>query len=348
MRDAQSLLEQVLASVTPGEAQSSEASVDGPLLEEILGLAERKILYELSNAVIQGDAKRCLDLVADVVAHGCDLCRLSRDLVEHFRDLMVARLTGGKTGETGQLLDIPDQEIADLNAQVQSLSVETLLDYFDFMAAGDEEVARSANPRFALEALLVKLAILPKMLPVAQLLERLEKLEQKVKADAKPYSLPVNETRTPVQIPQGAETAALQAGPSPAKVDANLSADKDKVWQSFISFVGKEKKFLASHLESCVALELPPGQLKIAVVDRHHLNYLQDADNLSAFRSLAQRFFAEDVSINVTAGAAEGPAKLANTEQRSEIVPATESSETVKDALRIFGGSIRSVRREDA
>lgn len=351
MRDAQSLLEQVLASATPSEAQRSEASVDESLLEEILGLAERKILYELSNAVIQGDAKRCLDLVADVVAHGCDLCRLSRDLVEHFRDLMVARLTGGKTGETGQLLDIPDQEIADLNAQVQSLSVETLLDYFDFMAAGDEEVARSANPRFALEALLVKLAILPKTLPVAQLLERLEKLEQKVKGDAKPYAPPVNETRTLVQIPQGAErpsTAASQAGPSPAKVEANLSADKDKVWQNFISFVGKEKKFLASHLESCIALELPPGQLKIAVVDRHHLNYLQDADNLSAFRSLARQFFSEDVSINVTAGAAEGPAKQAHTEQRSEIVPTTENSETVKEALRIFGGSIRSVRREDA
>ena len=104
---------------------------------------------------------------------------------------------------------------------------------------------------------------------------------------------------------------------------------------------------MASHLESCLALELPPGQLKIAVAERHHLNYLQDADNLSALRSLAKGFFSDDVSISITAAAA-GAAKQAGAEERSEIVPAEESSETVKEALRIFGGSIRPARREDA
>ena len=67
-----------------------------------------------------------------------------------------------------------------MRAQVADLSTETLLDYFDFMAAGDEEVNRSANPRFPLETVLVRLATLPKTLPIAHLLERLEKLERKL------------------------------------------------------------------------------------------------------------------------------------------------------------------------
>ena len=350
MRDAQSLLEQVLACATPGHAESSASSVDEPLLEEILGLAERKLFYDLSNAVIHGDARRCIELIADVVARGCDLGRLSRDLVEHFRNLIVARLAGEKITPSSRLLDIPDQEIADLSAQVQTLSVETLLDYFDFMAAGDEEVARSANPRFALEALLVRLASLPKTLPIAQLLERLEKLEEKFKGETKPYAPAAKEPSAPGDIPQaGARplSPAPQVRPSTIQVEADPSADRGKVWQNFISFVGKEKKFLASHLESCLALELPPGQLKIAVAERHHLNYLQDADNLSALRSLAKGFFSDDVSISITAAAA-GAAKQAGAEEQSEIVPAEESSETVKEALRIFGGSIRSGRREDA
>src|SRR4029450_3422106 len=91
MRDAQSLLEQVLACVEPG-GKRHETAVEERLLEEILGLAERQVLYELSNAVIQGNAQRCIELIAKVVVEGRDLGRLSRDLVEHFRNLLVVRL----------------------------------------------------------------------------------------------------------------------------------------------------------------------------------------------------------------------------------------------------------------
>src|SRR4029077_18338397 len=85
MRDAQSLLEQVLACAAPEGTKGAPSSVDEVSLQDILGLAERKVLYEISNAVIRGDAKRCIELVAEVVVQGCDVCRLSRDLVEHFR-----------------------------------------------------------------------------------------------------------------------------------------------------------------------------------------------------------------------------------------------------------------------
>ena len=355
MRDAQSLLEQVLACAAPEGVKGAPSSVDEVLLQDILGLAERKVLYEISNAVIQGDAKRCIELVAEVVVQGCDVCRLSRDLVEHFRNLIVTRLAAGKTDQTGrQLLDIPDQEITDLSTQVASLSVEILLDYFDFMAAGDEEIARSANPRFALEATLVRLSTLPQTFPAGQLLERLEKLEQRLKGEAKPHVSPAKEMLAPIRVspnvtrpvapPSQAQTETLKA--ETVKIEASSNADKDTVWQEFIAFIGKEKKFLASHLESCIALELPPGQLKIGVADRHHLNYLQDAEILAALGGLAKRFFSADVSLSVTA-APDGMAKTARREDGETSVPAAENSEMVKEALRIFGGSIRSVRRED-
>src|SRR5688500_14411676 len=176
MRDAQSLLEQVLACAQ--STNDSGASVDERLLHDILGLAERQVLYDLSNAVLQGNAAGCIELVSQVVAEGHDLCRLSRDLLEHFRNLLVARLLeAAKKREDlveARLLDLPEQEIADLRTQAKDVTVETLLDYFDFMSAGDEEIARSSNPRFALETVLVRLATLPKTLPVGQLLERLE------------------------------------------------------------------------------------------------------------------------------------------------------------------------------
>jgi len=354
MRAAQSLLEQVLACAAPGRGKGAPSSVDEVLLQDILGLAERKVLYDISHAVIQGDAKRCVELVSDVVVQGCDVGRLSRDLVEHFRNLIVARLAAGKTDQTeSQLLDIPNQEIADLTAQVENLPVETLLDYFDFMAVGDEEIARSMNPRFALEAVLVRLSTLPKALPAGQLIERLEKLEQKLRGEAKSQGSPAQEVSAPVR--SAASVARPVVSPpsvpaepvkdEPVKREAGADADQGAVWQNFIAFVGKEKKFLASHLESCMALELPPGRLKVGVADRHHLNYLQDAENLAALGGLAKRFFAGDVSLSVVAA----PDAMAKTMRREEGEASVsgENSEMVKEALRIFGGSIRSVRRED-
>jgi DNA polymerase-3 subunit gamma/tau len=342
MRDAQSLLEQVLACVEPESESRNETVVDERLLQEILGLAERQALYHLSHAVIQGNAQRCVELIAEVVVEGGDLGRLSRDLVEHFRNLLVVRLAESDAKATegwgnGLVLDLPDQEIEDLRAQVADLSIETLLDYFNFMAVGDEELARAANPRFALETVLVRLATLPKTLPIAQLLERLEKLEKKLPGEARASMAP--EAANP--IPQSLV--------SPPSVAASPADDNDNRWRSFVSFVGREKKFLASHLEAATALELPPGPLKIAVTERHHLNYLQDADNLLALKSFANRFFDSEVTVHITAADPEslGRKGQAGVTGTVSLESEGEGSPMVKEALRIFGGSIKTVRREN-
>ncbi|MGB7947282.1 MAG: DNA polymerase III subunit gamma/tau, partial [Candidatus Binatia bacterium] len=294
MRDAQSLLEQVLACALPGD-DGDKMSIDEESLQEMLGLTERRSLYELSNAVIQGNAQRCIELIAKVVIAGGDLGRLSRDLVEHFRNLLVVRLSEPKGQQTtgsgkGQLIDLPDQEIEDLLTQVAGISVDTLLDYFDFMAAGDEEVGRSPNPRFALETIMVRLATLPQTVPITLLLERLEKLERRLPAANRQVSDPAQEGTGPISQP------ALPA----SSVAAPLARDKVSVWRNFIAFVGKEKKFLASHLEAGTVLELPPTQLIVGVVERHHLNYLQDPDNLTVLKGLTKRFFGDDVAIVIT------------------------------------------------
>jgi hypothetical protein len=267
--------------------------------------------------------------------------------VEHFRNLLVARLIEDRGSETedrnlrssvsDRLLDLPDQEIEELRAQVADLSTETLLDYFDFMAAGDEDVTRSGNPRFALETVLIRLATLPKTLPIAELLERLEKLEKKLPAAAVPPA------KAPESSTQPFQTAVLA---TPA--GGSFAGDQGGLWQNFVAFVGKEKKFLASHLEGSAAFALPPGQLKIGVAERHHLNYLQDPDNLAALKNLAKRFFGDDVAVLITAADSENPLRQSGSMAAVAMNPGEEGSPMVKEALRIFGGSIKTVRRENS
>jgi DNA polymerase-3 subunit gamma/tau len=347
MRDAQSLLEQVLAWAMPAAGDEQQTTVDATLLQEILGLAERQCLYKLSQAVLDGDPCRCVELVAEVVNQGRDLSRLSRDLVEHFRNLLVTRLSASRLGaarvggaDMTQLLDLPDQEIADLIRQSSPVSVESLLDYLDFIAAGDEEVTRSATPRFALEAVLIRLASLPQSLPVTEILTRLERLEGRVSG----------EVRSPVatERSKSVPSAAPEIKPvvTPPLETVPATGDDASKWREFVAFVGKEKKFLASHLGTSAALSLPPAPLKVSVAERHHLGFLNDADNLAALRQLAKRFFAVDVAIQFVAAAVDA-APLAGSDAAPSVRAAEDRSEMVKEALRIFGGAVRSVRREN-
>jgi DNA polymerase-3 subunit gamma/tau len=341
MRDAQSLLEQVLAMAPPADAKGKKVPADEVLLQEVLGLAERSTLYDISAAVLGGDAQKCVELVSAVVSRGRDVNRLSRDLVEHFRNLVVARLTAkgddAAAKQATALLDLPDQEIADLTAQSRGLSMETLLDYFDFMAAGDEEIARSATPRFALESLLIRLAGLPQTLPVADLIERLERLEGKSSTTG---------TVKERIVPPMRERAAPPAQPAPASAaTASVPAPGPDSWRDFIAAVGKETRFLASHLDNAKPLELPPGRLRIGVSERQHLAFLLDGDNLATLREQARKFFAHDVNVQIVSQISDAVAE--SREPASSANPADDRSPMVNEALRIFGGSVRTVRRDN-
>jgi DNA polymerase III subunit gamma/tau len=343
MRDAQSLLEQVLSCAG---TEQEPAEVDETLLQEVLGLAERRMLFNISESVIASDGRRCLELVTQAAEQGRDLTRLSKELVEHFRNLMVARLCGQKNPknsaaeERAELLDLPDQEVMALASQAAEVSIDTLLDYFDLMAAGDDEVARAANPRFILETLLVRLAMLPKTLPVSQLIERLTQLENRLVGHGQ--AIPAGMTKLPPRTATAAVSNPVEAIAAPASAPA-ASEDKEQVWRNFVSFVGKEKKLLASHLESGSALTIAPEALTIGIAEKHHLSYLQDSENINLLRSFAKRFFSRDVTIQLIQLAATN-AKA----QQAPLASGAADNDMVKEALRIFGGSIKGVRKDNA
>ncbi|MEK6613876.1 MAG: hypothetical protein AABZ66_03205, partial [Candidatus Binatota bacterium] len=351
MRDAQSLLEQILSYAVPSAGnEKTKVQIDEVLLQDILGIAERRVLYDLSGAVIQGDAKRCVELVGDVMAQGQDITRLSRELVEHFRNLLVVRLAQDRKRDPkdpepssslfGRLLDLPDQEIEDLRGQVSELSVDILTDYFSFMAEGDENVARSPYPRFALETALVRLATLPKAVPITDVLHRLEMMEKRLSRGENPKGVePSRGESRP-----GEQAKSEGTSRSPAGGENNGEDHKEEVWKKFVAFVMTEKKVLASHLERVRPLGISPGQLKIGVEERYHLGYLQDAENLSSLKELACRFFSREVAVGITSvppGKREPRDEAANGSS-----PLNEAgNDIVRETLRIFGGSVKEIKK---
>lgn len=338
MRDAQSLLEQVLSFVEPaGEG----GAVDEPLLRDVLGVAERRVLHEISAAVIAGDPAGCLQRVAEAAASGVDLAALSRELVEHFRNLLVARLTEGKAGAASdagdgsrRLMDLTDEEMARLREQVASVDPETLMGYYRFIVQGDEAVSRSPYPRFDMEASLVRAATLPRTVNVVDAIEQLRRLERKLE-EAGPLHGEGTDPGHAKLAPAAHEAEERPVRPEPGADD----------WDRFVDAVSGEKPTLAAILKQGRVLELSAAGLKLGMEDRMHLDYLRGNGNTEVLKGLLDDFFEREMAVTVVPAAgqergAEAPPNPDGTE--APPTPDREGPEDIVDeALRIFGGTVK-------
>jgi DNA polymerase-3 subunit gamma/tau len=168
MRDAMSVLDQVIA--WGGD------KLVGADVARVLGVASHSVLYELSSALLSGDAARCLAIVAELANQGFDIAHVARDLLALLRNLVVARVVK----EPDALLDLPDEESSDVKKLVASADADDLTRLYHGFSQGFDEVVKSERPRASLEMLLVRMARRPPLLPIDDLVSRLAGLERRL------------------------------------------------------------------------------------------------------------------------------------------------------------------------
>ncbi len=165
MRDAQSLLEQLLAF-------SGDGLPDEEILD-ILGVIDRQSVLRAGEAVVSGNVQGCLDLVEDIYRRGMDSRRFCQHLCDHFRNLLVLSMSE----ERQTRLNLPEEEKSLLREQASKTSSHSLHLYFQMLLRGEEEIRRSSMPKIALEMLLLRMAQLPRLESLDSLLERIGSLE---------------------------------------------------------------------------------------------------------------------------------------------------------------------------
>jgi DNA polymerase-3 subunit gamma/tau len=176
VRDAMSLLDQVIAY---GSAKISAEDV-----ARVLGVADREVLTKLTGAILAGDAPTTLDVLDAVSRQGFDLVHLCRDLLHHVRNVVVAKVC--TEAQARELLDLADEEVADVISLAQKSDTDDLTRLFSGLSRGFDEIVKSGQVRSALEMTLVRLARRPPLLPLDDLLGRLADLEKRLATGAPP------------------------------------------------------------------------------------------------------------------------------------------------------------------
>jgi len=167
LRDAQSLLDQVISY--GGREISDEDIV------EVLGLIDRKILCDMIEAIASKDAERCMEITEHIYHYGVDLQHFCRELLQYFRNLILMKVSQHPEG----LMELLEEELEMLKKQAEKFEFDQLNHLFNILMKGEEEMAQSTFPRTMLEMTLIRMATLPAILPIDEILKKLEGLEKK-------------------------------------------------------------------------------------------------------------------------------------------------------------------------
>jgi len=326
MRDAQSLFDQVLAYAGKEIKDEDVAAA--------LGLADRDLIYSVGEAIVDQNPTRAVELLNDLHLYGYDMRRFARELLEHFRNLAVARLAGG----AGLFEDLPSEEVKRLRELSTRRSGDDLDRAFRLLLAAEAEVARATSPKLVLEMLLIRLATLTPVIELAPLLAKLESLELPRGGSDRPSPPPRAAATRPTTAPSPAPSASRS---TPAATAAAGPAGGGS-WNDFLTFVNKEKVALATFLRGCSAT-LQAERLQIAAPNVAFYDYLANPDHTQLVEQIAQRFFGRRLRLEVTHAqpqAVDAPKEPS----AADLHETALAHPKVQAAMSILGGEVQEVR----
>jgi DNA polymerase-3 subunit gamma/tau len=204
-RDAISTLDQLAA------ATGNHISVQDVLQ---LGTAvEEDVLFRLCDTIVDRDVAGALVLVEELSERGQDLGQLTRELLEHLRQLLLVQ----HLGHVPESLPLTDESRDRLREQANQLPEPTVLRLIDLLAVVVDDERQGGDPRLPLELALVKVTRPQSDLARESLVHRVEVLESRVHAGA-----PAAESWGPSPVP------APAAGPAPLEASPPAPAGGDQ------------------------------------------------------------------------------------------------------------------------
>ena len=162
VRDGLSILDQAIAL--------ANGSIAEDLVRDMLGIADRNLVYDLFETVMKGDAAGALDRMEALYQGGADPLSVIQDLLDlaHF----VTRLKLVPEAGTGEPMEEGDRERA--RPLAAALAMPVLARAWQMLLKGIEEVQTAPGARQAAEMVLVRLAYVADLPVPAELVKSID------------------------------------------------------------------------------------------------------------------------------------------------------------------------------
>ena len=338
MRDAQVMLDQITSNAA--------AKVGVKDVTKILGMVEDEALFELSDAIKKKDAVHALKILDTLINEGKDVTQVALGLIEHFRNIAMTKISS----DIDDLIDAGPDKIKRYRDATGGFTIEEILYVIYTFSNAIDLIKKSSMTRVPIEAALVKLTLNHPVVPLNEVMKRVEALEKGQ----------VIQGRTPLKMSCNADsptTTAKSKGADPKPQAANdtvKSADLDEIlssWSAVINQITPKKISVASYLQEGYPAYLEGKTLSIGFPKdlQFHKEVLESPDNKSLIESAIKTVLGKELKIAfILTEPTDAPRRRPgySDEASSDGFNEEEGSAKkevdpiIKTALEIFGGDI--------
>ncbi|MEW6733821.1 MAG: DNA polymerase III subunit gamma/tau [Acidobacteriota bacterium] len=374
MRDAQSAFDQVISF--------AGATIEDDQVREALGIINQQTLVDFTTAIAERNERRLIELVAALAATGYDLRQFCRDLMVHFRNLLVLKTAGYER----ELLPIVESELPRYRAQAEKFSSEDLVRFFQLLTTLEQELKQTTQPRFQLEIGVIKLAQMSRLQSLDEILQRLQALEARFSSPLPSLPPPhtpsailpssssptskrelvaeIREEREEKLIPKIVTPAKLANSPppEPPREDvepeieiatppaASVAASGNPIERLKTELENRRRMMLLTALDQATRMELQGDRLIVQFGNKATEFYKKAASKESRqfIVEAAQSVFGKEIKVEVSlAGADTTIEEDKETLLQDQMLKKAENDPIVQSFVKKFKGELSVRRRED-
>ncbi len=170
LRDALSILDQCISF--------GDNKVEYKDVVELLGTVNIEQLFDMAECIINQDTRKSLQNLNEFVVWGKDIRNLINDLIDHFRNLMVCKVSD----DLDEIISLPEETVILLKEQANSVDINDLIRVLNILSTAQDNIKNSSNPRVLAEVTMMKLAQPMFDESKEALIKRIENLEKKIES----------------------------------------------------------------------------------------------------------------------------------------------------------------------
>jgi DNA polymerase-3 subunit gamma/tau len=351
MRNAQVILDQITSF--------SQGKVGVEDVTKILGVVDDEILFGISGAMKDRDAALALSIIDRLVNEGKDVVQVVLGLIEHFRNISVAKISP----EADALIDAGPDKVALYRAEAERFTIEEMLYAIYTLSNTIDFIRKSTLARIPFEAALVKLTHVPSVIPLPDIVSRMESMQKNIAPSAHPSSGPANSLKAANKpeaprepedpgapyLPAEESAASDKTAHSPAPKAGVAAPDLEEMtacWAKVVNYIRPKKISIASYLQEGYPASIDGGVLTLGFPRecQFHKDVLESLENKRIIEDAVREVTGLDLKVSLAIVEPAGSDSGMGTQDADGELPvaggAEDSDPIVKAALSIFSGKI--------
>jgi DNA polymerase-3 subunit gamma/tau len=328
MRDSLTILDQIA---------SFSSDITEESVKDLLGIADFGLLARVSRALISGNRRDLIELVDLLSEQGADIRSFARELVQFFRDLLVA----GIMRNPEEVLDLSAEELTAVREITSSTSEDQLTLMLSEIMKAETDVRLASSPRLALEMALIRASFLSTMKSLKEVIARLDKYRtimpsQPCGETAQDISVPIAEGHSPENPVQEIDTDEEEKEPAvsepPQKQPTVVQNDAEEEKSAWERTVARIDPPLASKIAHA-AVEIREDTLFLTLDGGHAVFEDSIRKNLKDIEKLLGEEARKNISITLSVLQKKAGRKKGLKEKVME-------EPLIKEALELFEGRV--------